>query len=116
MSARTVTLIAAPAALQPGGYVPKAYSDRMKPSVESARFEVQTLPQGRRVRLIWSCPEPVRELTGDVDRFVDAAALATLRRERAKRQRGEPSELMDLLIAYDWKQSFALSPGAREVL
>jgi hypothetical protein len=45
-----------------------------------------------------------------------AAALETLRRERLKRRRGEPSELMDLLIAYDWRQSFALSPGAREVL
>jgi DMSO reductase family type II enzyme iron-sulfur subunit len=45
-----------------------------------------------------------------------APALETLRRERAKRKRGETSELMDLLIAYDWKKSFALSPGAREVL
>ena len=45
-----------------------------------------------------------------------ATALGTLRRERAKRKRGEASELMDLLIAYDWKRSFALSPGAPEVL
>jgi nitrate reductase beta subunit len=43
-------------------------------------------------------------------------ALATVRNERAKRRRGEPSELMDLLIAYDWHESFALGPGAREVL
>jgi DMSO reductase family type II enzyme heme b subunit len=76
VTAKTLALIAAPPSLQPGGYVPRAYSDRVKPSVESARFEVQTIPQGRRVHLIWSCPEPVRELTGDVDRFVDAAALA----------------------------------------
>jgi DMSO reductase family type II enzyme iron-sulfur subunit len=45
-----------------------------------------------------------------------APALETLRRERARRKRGEASELMDLLIAYDWKQSFALAPDAREVL
>jgi DMSO reductase family type II enzyme iron-sulfur subunit len=45
-----------------------------------------------------------------------APALDTLRRERAKRKRGEASELMDLLIAYDWRQSFALSSGAREIL
>ena len=45
-----------------------------------------------------------------------APALDALRGERAKRKRGEASELMDILIAYDWKQSFALSPGAREVL
>jgi hypothetical protein len=42
--------------------------------------------------------------------------MATIRGEREKRRRGEPSELMELLIAYDWKKSFALSPGAREVL
>ena len=44
------------------------------------------------------------------------AALATIRSEREKRRRGEPSELMELLIAYDWNKSFALSPGAREVV
>jgi DMSO reductase family type II enzyme iron-sulfur subunit len=43
-------------------------------------------------------------------------ALETLRRERDKRRRGEPSELMELLIAYDWNRSFALAPGTREVL
>jgi hypothetical protein len=44
-----------------------------------------------------------------------SGALATLRGERAKRRRGEPSELMDLLIAYDWNESFAISPRAPEV-
>jgi hypothetical protein len=43
-------------------------------------------------------------------------ALATIRNERAKRKRGEPSQLMDLLIAYDWHESFALGDRAREVL
>ncbi len=43
-------------------------------------------------------------------------ALGTLERERAKRRRGEASELMDLLIAYDWNRSFALDSGTREVL
>ena len=42
--------------------------------------------------------------------------LATLEAERAKRRSGEPSELMDLLIAYDWNQNFALGPRKREVL
>jgi DMSO reductase family type II enzyme iron-sulfur subunit len=41
-----------------------------------------------------------------------AVALATLVAERARRRRGEPSELMDLLIAYDWHESFRL--GANE--
>jgi DMSO reductase family type II enzyme iron-sulfur subunit len=38
-------------------------------------------------------------------------ALATVEAERAKRKRGEPSELMDLLIAYDWNESFKLGAG-----
>lgn len=42
------------------------------------------------------------------------AALATLDKERAKRRNGEPSELMELLIAYDWNQSFKLAPRTRE--
>ena len=40
-------------------------------------------------------------------------ALATLERERAKRKRGEASELMDLLIAYDWNEMFRLDPAGR---
>jgi DMSO reductase family type II enzyme iron-sulfur subunit len=43
-------------------------------------------------------------------------ALATLERERARRRAGEPSELMDLLIAYDWNRNFALAPNQREVV
>jgi len=38
-------------------------------------------------------------------------ALATLEGERARRRRGEASELMDLLIAYDWNQSFQIGAG-----
>lgn len=39
-------------------------------------------------------------------------ALATLTAERAKRKRGEASELMDLLIAYDWNEMFKLDATA----
>jgi DMSO reductase family type II enzyme iron-sulfur subunit len=38
-------------------------------------------------------------------------ALATVETERARRRRGEPSELMDLLIAYDWNECFRLGAG-----
>ena len=37
-----------------------------------------------------------------------AEALEVLRLEREKRRQGEESELMDLLIAYDWNDSFRL--------
>lgn len=43
-------------------------------------------------------------------------ALAVLHAERDKAKRGESSELMDLLIAYDWQQNFKLEPQHREVL
>lgn len=36
-------------------------------------------------------------------------AMDTIKAEREKSQRGEKSELMDLLIAYDWHQNFKLS-------
>ncbi len=38
-------------------------------------------------------------------------ALATVEAERAKRKRGEASELMDILIAYDWNDNFKLDLG-----
>ncbi|MBW2275496.1 MAG: respiratory nitrate reductase subunit beta [Deltaproteobacteria bacterium] len=44
------------------------------------------------------------------------AAIVTIEREREKRRRGESSELMDLLIAYDWNESFQLEPRTREVI
>jgi hypothetical protein len=36
------------------------------------------------------------------------AALATIGAEMARRRAGEPSELMDLLIARDWKSLFRI--------
>jgi hypothetical protein len=38
-------------------------------------------------------------------------ALATVEAERAKRKRGQASELMDILIAYDWNENFQLGLG-----
>jgi len=42
-------------------------------------------------------------------------AIETLTTEREKRRRGESSELMDLLIAYDWNDNFHLDSDTREV-
>jgi nitrate reductase beta subunit len=51
----------------------------------------------------------LRELFGpDVD-----AALATLQAEMAKRRAGEKSELMDLLIARDWKSLFKIEDARK---
>jgi len=43
-------------------------------------------------------------------------ALAIVKVEREKSKRGENSELMDILIAYDWNDNFALGPKDREVI
>ncbi len=41
--------------------------------------------------------------------------LDILHAERDKKKRGEKSELMDLLIAYNWNDNFKLAPQQREV-
>ncbi len=43
-------------------------------------------------------------------------SLALLESEREKRKRGEPSELMDILIAYNWNDNFKLDGKVREVI
>ena len=58
-------------------------------------------------------PSPTSK--GSVRPAVRERPRATVEAERAKRKRGEPSELMDLLIAYDWNKSFALGAGKEEV-
>lgn len=42
--------------------------------------------------------------------------LDILHAERDKKKRGEQSELMDLLIAYNWNDNFKLEPQQREVI
>ncbi len=44
------------------------------------------------------------------------AALATLLEQRERRKQGHASELMDLLIAYDWTQNFDLDTDKRTVV
>jgi DMSO reductase family type II enzyme iron-sulfur subunit len=43
-------------------------------------------------------------------------ALQTIEQERSKKKRGEKSELMDILIAYDWNKMFKLDNNKREVI
>jgi DMSO reductase family type II enzyme heme b subunit len=71
----TQQLMAAPAGMQPGGYVPAAYADRTQPRTPSVAVEVEPRGGGFRIALAWACPEPVREVRADPGRFCDAAAL-----------------------------------------
>jgi DMSO reductase family type II enzyme heme b subunit len=70
-----ISLIAAPTALSPGGYVSKAYAERAAPQTPVAELEAERAGDLWRLRILWSCSEPIRELGEDVDRFVDAAAV-----------------------------------------
>jgi len=70
-----VSMIAAPTGLSPGGYVAKAYASRTAPKTPVVELEAAKSGDVWRVVLAWRCPEPVRELGDEVDRFVDAAAV-----------------------------------------
>jgi DMSO reductase family type II enzyme heme b subunit len=70
-----VAMIAAPTGLSPGGYVAKAYAGRSTPNTPVVELEAARSGGVWRVGLVWSCGEPVREIGGEVDRFVDAAAV-----------------------------------------
>jgi len=70
-----VSLVAAPTALSPGGYVSKAYAGRSAPQTPVAELDATKSAGHWRVRIAWACAKPIRELGEDVDRFVDAAAI-----------------------------------------
>lgn len=67
--------MSAPTAMQPGGYVPVAYADRAAPLTPAVEIAVEPAGQGWRVALRWDCPEPVRDIAAETDRFVDACAI-----------------------------------------
>lgn len=75
ISKKTIELFAAPTGMQPGGYVPKAYVDRSRPSTPSATLEAERSTRGWRFRVTWACPQPVRDTAGESDVFPDAAAI-----------------------------------------
>ncbi len=71
-----ISLMAAPTGLSPGGYVSKAYANRIAPHTPVADLEVVRTKTGVwRIRIVWDCSDPSRKIAGDVDRFVDAAAM-----------------------------------------
>jgi DMSO reductase family type II enzyme heme b subunit len=78
-----VQLLAPPTAMQPGGYVAKAYADHSAPLTPSLELEVARPPGIWRIRVRWPCPEPVREVRADPSLFPDAAALFAPRAEQS---------------------------------
>ena len=69
-------LIAAPVALQPGGYVKVAYDGRDKaPTTPSASLDLKPVGKGYRIGLQWECPNPVKATGSNTDIWVDACAV-----------------------------------------
>nr|AFF61339.1 putative steroid C25 dehydrogenase-like gamma-subunit [Sterolibacterium denitrificans] len=81
---KTVTLIAAPTAIQPGGYIAKAYEDRTVPGLGQAELEIEAKGQGWQITLSWACPAPVKSIARETDKFLDACALLVPATENAQ--------------------------------
>jgi DMSO reductase family type II enzyme heme b subunit len=71
----TVAMISAPPAMQPGGYIPDAYKDRLQPITPTVDIAAVQQGSGWAVELRWDCPNPVKDISGETDLFTDAAAV-----------------------------------------
>ncbi len=71
----TLPLIAAPPAMQPGGYVPEAYRDRVQAMTPSVDIAATQQGDGWLIDLRWDCPNPVKSIANETDLFTDAAAI-----------------------------------------
>lgn len=72
---QTVKLIAAPPGIQPGGYVPVAYADRVQASTSEVQLEASHDGTAWRMVLRWACPAPIKDISRETDKFFDACAL-----------------------------------------
>lgn len=81
---KTVALIAAPTAPQPGGYIAKAYADRTTPGIPQAELTIDPANKGWTVTLSWPCPNPVKSIARETDKFLDCCALLVPATENAQ--------------------------------
>lgn len=72
---KRVDLIAAPPAMSPGGYVAKAYADRVTPSTAFVNVATEIRGGLRTISLAWLCPKPSKTMHGATDLFLDAAGI-----------------------------------------
>ncbi len=82
-SARSVALVAAPVAIQPGGYIREAYRDRHTAVTGNVSLKIDRTTGSWRILLTWACREPVRDASRDTGDFVDSAALLVPRHPEA---------------------------------
>lgn len=72
---KTVPLIPPPTAMQPGGYIAKAYADRNAPGTARAEVEATESNGTWTVTLRWHAPRSVIDASADPRLFIDGCAL-----------------------------------------
>jgi len=73
---RQIRLMVAPPAMQPGGYVMKAYADRSEAATPAVDLRVDGSERGGfAIELGWDCARMQGAAGAQTDRFVDACAL-----------------------------------------
>ena len=100
---KTVSLIAAPTAPQPGGYIAKAYEDRTTPGIAQAELGVEPAAGGKgwTISLSWACPNPVQSIAKETDKFLDCCALLVPTTEDGQWiSMGEPGKAVEGIL---WK-------------
>ncbi|HCT40327.1 MAG TPA: hypothetical protein DF427_03950 [Moraxellaceae bacterium] len=73
---KQIEMMAAPTAMQPGGYVLAAYADHTVPATPQVQLEAERATgRGFRVTLRWPCATAVRQVDDNPTLFPDACAL-----------------------------------------
>lgn len=72
---QTITLMPPPTAMQPGGYIAKAYGDRSAPGTQRAEIETGSVNGIWTVSLRWQAPHAVIDAGDNARQFIDGAAL-----------------------------------------
>jgi DMSO reductase family type II enzyme heme b subunit len=75
MKKQQVNLMAAPVGMQPGGYVMKAYEDRLSALTATAELESENAGNRWRIQVRWAAEKPMSRTAGETDVFPDACAL-----------------------------------------
>lgn len=74
MTTRNIKLIVAPTAIQPGGYIAKAYADRSEPVTPTAQVSVDT-SHGFVIEVAWRCTYAMIDASDNPKQFIDGCAL-----------------------------------------
>lgn len=75
MKQQTLNLVAAPTSMQPGGYVMKAYQNRIEATTASAELETENAGKRWRIQVRWASEQPVSNTANETDLFPDACAI-----------------------------------------